>query len=412
MAGRPNRWLLLRIAAQNLGRRRWRAAFLGVAVMVAVGVGFASFVAGCALHAGISTSFARMGADLLLVPRTALVNLTASLLTVQPTGDTLAASMATTIGQIEGVARVAPQRITTALIDGHIGNLIAFDRHLDFSIQPWLEDRQSGPLTSDGVIAGGRAPGKLGEPITICGKPLGLYGRLGKTGIGPFDESYFLSFDALAAIAAFCRSSPAQVHADGEACSTDLPLDRVSAFLLQLSSGARAEDVKFAISRLPDVKVVEGNTVLTSSRQALNWLLVGIAGFAVLQLSALLIVVSLLFSAIIEERYRELGLLRAIGANPHQILMIIVAEAAIVTGLGGLAGLVFGTGSLLIFARSLGFYFGLLGVPFSWPPPAVLEAGAAGWVALSVVIGLIAALLPAWQVRRRAPYELIQMEAG
>jgi ABC-type antimicrobial peptide transport system permease subunit len=66
---------------------------------------------------------------------------------------------------------------------------------------------------------------------------------------------------------------------------------------------------------------------------------------------------------------------------------------------------------LLLFARSLGFYFGLLGVSFAWPPFAVLQAAAVLAVAFSVVLGLIGAFLPAWRVRRMAPYALIQAEA-
>lgn len=50
---RRARWLLFRLAAQNLARRRLRAIFLGVAVMIGVGVAFASFVAGWALRAGM-----------------------------------------------------------------------------------------------------------------------------------------------------------------------------------------------------------------------------------------------------------------------------------------------------------------------------------------------------------------------
>jgi len=75
-------------------------------------------------------------------------------------------------------------------------------------------------------------------------------------------------------------------------------------------------DVKFTIAQLPGIKVVEANSVLTSSRQALGTLLVGIAVFTVFQLAALLILVSLLFSAIVRERHREVGLLRAMGARP------------------------------------------------------------------------------------------------
>jgi putative ABC transport system permease protein len=197
-------------------------------------------------------------------------------------------------------------------------------------------------------------------------------------------------------------------HAD--VCLGDLRLDRVSAFLLRLSPGAKADDVKFALSRLSGLKVVDGNGVLTSSRQALSALLIGIAAFTAFQLVALLILVSLLFSAIVQERYREVGLLRAMGARPDQVMMMILVEAAIVTGFGGLAGLGFGVAVLLVFARSLGFYFGLLGVPFFWPPLAILQAGAMVAIAFSAILGLVGAFLPAWRARRMAPYELIAAE--
>src|ERR1700732_3940469 len=244
---RHDRWLLIRLAAQNVGRRRLRAIFLGVAVMLGVGIGFASFVAGWALRDGMARSFSRMGADLLVVPRATLVNLTASLLTVQPTDETLPADLAQRIAGIAGVDQVAPQRIVPALVEGHNVNLIAFDPAQDFSVQSWVEAREVGPL--EGLIAGAALSARLGETLSVCGMPMRVSARLGKTGVGPFDDSYFLSFATLADIVSFCRTSDARVdaapaidgmrHGDANVCSGDLPLDRVSAFLLQLSPGAK-----------------------------------------------------------------------------------------------------------------------------------------------------------------------------
>src|SRR5215475_7440122 len=200
-------WLLIRMAAQNVGRRPMRALLLGLAVMVGVGVGFASFIAGWALRAGMTTAFARMGADLVVVPRSALVNITASLLTVQPTAATLAAGLANSLSATAGVTHVAPQRIVPVLIDGRPATAIAFDPVMDFTVMSWLEDHRKGSVGTGDLIVGGRLPGQLGQVLSLCGKPLGIYGRLGKTGVGPFDESYFLTFDALADLVAFCRGS-------------------------------------------------------------------------------------------------------------------------------------------------------------------------------------------------------------
>jgi putative ABC transport system permease protein len=65
---------------------------------------------------------------------------------------------------------------------------------------------------------------------------------------------------------------------------------------------------------------------------------------------------------------------------------------------------------LLMFARSLGFYFNLLGVPFSWPPLPVLQVTALVAIAFSAILGVLGALLPAWRVRRMAPHALIHAE--
>ena len=334
------------------------------------------------------------------------MNITSSLLTVQPTQENLAADLADKIARIAGIARVAPQRIVPALVEGQRVNLIAFDPGNDFSILTWLEDHQSGPI--EGLIVGGRLDAPTGTTLSVCGMPLPVHGRLRETGVGPFDESYFLRFETLADIVSFCRASgsdskssakpeqtlPAPLREMGHAdvCSPELPLARVSAFLLQLLPGAKPEQVKFSLGQLADVKIVEGNPVLTSSRGALVALLIGIAAFTVLQLVALLMLLSLLFSAIVRERFREIGLLRALGANANQVMTVILAEAGIITGLGGIAGLAFGAAVL---------------APFSWPAAPVLQIGAIIAILFSAALGVAGALLPAWRVRRTAPHALI-----
>jgi len=194
--------LLIRLAAQNLGRRRLRALFLGVAVALAVGVGVASFITGWALGDGIAASFSRMGADIVVVPRGTLVNITSSLLTVQPTDETLDAGVVAKITGIDGIARVAPQRLVRVIVEGRGVNLIAFDPAVDFTVQTWLREQRHGPIGVGELLAGGRLAGAVGESLSVCRRPMEIYGRLAKTGIGPFDESYFITFAGLDFLAA------------------------------------------------------------------------------------------------------------------------------------------------------------------------------------------------------------------
>jgi putative ABC transport system permease protein len=403
--------LLIRLAAQNLGRRRLRALLLGFAVALAVGVGVAGLVAGRALDDGIAASFSRMGADLVVVPRGALVNLTANLLTVQPTDETLDGAIVPRLAGIEGVARAAPQRLVKVVVEGRGFNLIAFDPASDFTVQTWARDQRAGAMGVTELLAGGRVPGKTGETLSVCRRPMEIHGRLARTGVGPVDDSYFITFAGLDFLAALCSQDAELRQTDHSAmCLPDYAAGKVTAVLLQLAPTARLEQVKFAVSQIAGIKVVEGNTLVTSSRQALRSLLSGVAVFATVVALAILILVSLLFSAIVQERTRELGLLRAMGARPGQVVAMVLAEAAMITGLGGLGGIVLGFALLFGFARSLGFYFESLGVPFGWPPPDVLAAISIAVFAASAVLGVAGALYPAWRVRRLEPFALIHGE--
>jgi putative ABC transport system permease protein len=410
--------LLLRLAAQNVGRRRLRTLFLGLSVTMAVGVGLAAFVTGWALRDGIATSFSRMGADLVVVPVGTLVNITSTLLTVQPTDQEFDATLAEKLRIIPGIAQVAPQRIVRAEVEGRSINLIAFDPAADFTVQPWLHEGQRLVATTQSLIVGERVENKPGEVLNICSRSMVIEARLGNTGVGPFDNSYFLSFPALdALIAARQKISvaagvpiSAKPVAGPVNCLPDLSPGEVSAFLLQLSPGASAGSVKFAVGQIPGLKIVAGNPVFMASRQALGSLFWGIAVFTGLLLLALLFLVALLFSAIVQERYRELGLLRAMGARPGQIMSIILIEAGLITSLGGLLGLGFGLSLVLAFARSLGFYFASLGVPFTWPPDWAIWLAAVVAMVFAACLGIVGASVPAWRARQQEPYLMIQTE--
>jgi len=409
-----------------------RSLFLGMAVMIAVGVGFSGFVTGWALRDGVLTSFSRMGADLVVVPHGVLVNITSTLLTVQPTDLDLDIALGEELRSVPGVARVAPQRLVRAGVEGRAINLIAYDPTADFTVESWLPVGQKPESDGWGLLVGEQVASKPGETLMICGRSLTVMARLGRTGVGPFDESYFIAFRELGElVAAAARMHSGGVHAPaapqtpeeaGAAhyhqaaapadCLPPLAPGRVSAFLLQLSSGASAEQARFAIGQIPGIKIVTGNPVFTAARQSLGSLLWGVAIFAGLLMVALFFLVSLLFSAIVQERYREIGVLRAMGARPAHIMTITLIEAGLITGLGGLFGIGFGFSLIFVFARSLGFYFASLGVPFEGPPDGAIWLAAALAVLGGVAIGMIGALVAAWRTRRIEPYAMIQMESA
>ena len=398
-------WLFTRLAVQNLGRRPARAALLALTVAVGVAAVFTAVTLRRAIQASMAVGFSRLGADLLVVPRATRVNLTSALLTVEPTTHTLDAALADEVGRLPGVARVAPQAHCRLQVSagGHLQDVdvIAFDPARDFTVLPWLQQKLDRPLRPGDVIVGARRDEALGSELTLSGQSLHVWGRLGLTGVGPFDRSFFVTFDTAAAMADMGRSLPR-----GQGLAYDP--DKVSALLVRLEVGATPEHVRFAIAQMPGVKVAAGTSLLTSVRQVLTALLEGAVAFTALLLLVTVLSVGMMFSAILAERRAELGLLLAVGTRRRQLLHLILTEAVIVTTLGGLGGLLLGGGLLLLFQRSLGHYFETVGVPFLWPPIAVLAAYAVGCAVLAAGVGLVGAAVPAWRASREDPYELVR----
>jgi putative ABC transport system permease protein len=393
------RFLLIRLAMQNLARRPARTAALAVTVAVAVAAVFASLVLRRAVQDSMAQGFSRLGADLLVVPRDTLVNLTPTLLTAEPSPHTLDAGLADEVARLGGIEGVAPQTVfRLPSTDGdhtHDVDVIVFDPARDFTVLPWLKDRLDRPMRAGDVLVGGRRAEAVGTTLTLAGRSWDVFGRLGLTGVGPFDRGVFVAFDDMEALA-----------------GTDARPDRVSALLLRLAPDGRPEQVRFALAQMPGVKVVAGPTAFTAVRQDLRALLSSTVVLSVLVLLATALMVSLLYSATLNERRRELGLLLALGARRWQVTLTVLVEAVLTTALGGLGGVVLGAAVLVLFRRSSGFALESAGVSFLWPELSSLAWDAAGCVLLASLVGWLGALVPAWRAGRAEPNALIRAGGG
>jgi len=101
----------------------------------------------------------------------------------------------------------------------------------------------------------------------------------------------------------------------------------------------------------------------------------------------------------VNERRAEIGLLRAIGAARGQILVLFLGEAVVLSGIGGLAGLVIGAGG----AWLLGATVSALPTHTPWLYVVLAET-------LAVLIGLLAGVLPAYRAASLDPIEALRAE--
>jgi putative ABC transport system permease protein len=392
------RFLLARLALQNLGRRKVRALLLLAAVGICTGAIFTGAVLLRSIATSMDVGFTRLGADLLITPEGALTNITAALLTAEPTELTLDRAVLDRLASLKGVQRIAPQLIFRTDLSGYGAHdesvdLIAFDPERDLTVRPWLDRRLDRPMRQGDVIIGGRRDEPLGSEL--------VYGKLGKTAVGTHERGLFVSFQTMdglrAAIQQICGAKPS------------LEPNKISGVLLELAPGATTQQVRFALlANIPGIKVIGGESMLTAIRQGLAALLNGVLALMVVMFASTAAMIGVLFSAIITERRRELGLLEAIGARRGQIIGMLLTEAAIATAVGGALGCAFGILLMRAYQHSLIYYLESLGIPFVWLDMATIGGIAMACIVLATLVGAVGALVPAWRASRREPYDLIR----
>jgi putative ABC transport system permease protein len=101
----------------------------------------------------------------------------------------------------------------------------------------------------------------------------------------------------------------------------------------------------------------------------------------------------------VRERTREIGLLRAVGATRRRISSLFLVEATLLAALGGIGGLALGI------AIVAGVHWAVPAMPARLSPSYVLLAEG-----VSVLIGLMAGVLPARQAARLEPLEALRAE--
>lgn len=223
-------------------------------------------------------------------------------------------------------------------------------------------------------------------------KPFTVVGILAPTGT-PVDRTVHVSLQALQAIhLEWAGGAPlpgVRIPAD-QARKFDLEPKQVTAALVGLKSRAAV----LAVQRW--VAAYEGEPLLAVlPAVALDelWQVVGAGERALLAVSVLVAVVSLLslvavVLAGLNERRRELAVLRAVGAAPRHLLLLLAIEGALVTLGGVLVGIVLAAAAVAAAAPWLQSSFG---IALQWTAPS---AALWGLLAAIVAAGMLAALVP------------------
>jgi putative ABC transport system permease protein len=229
-------------------------------------------------------------------------------------------------------------------------------------------------------------------------KPFRVVGILARTGT-PVDNTVHIGLPGMEAIHLDWQGGapiPGLRIPAGYVQKFDLTPKTVTAAILGLESRAAVFAVQRAVN---DYRAEPLMAVLPGVALSQLWQVVGYGEKTLLAVSALVVVVGLaglvaVILAGLNERRRELAILRSVGARPRDILILLTFEGVGLTALGALAGLALLTGLSFVAGPVIEARWGVS------LTAAAVSASELRLLAGVVGVGLLASLLPAWRAYR------------
>ena len=266
---------------------------------------------------------------------------------------------------------------------------LSLDRPLTFASGGWWTNDEKNVAVLGSDVAG-QLKLHVGDPLKFRGKTFRVVGVLGRLLTGP-DNGIFIPIEDARAVLA--KTAP-----KGSAATDSKSFGMV--YVIP-EKGVNPDDLSDRLGRqLPGTWVVSPSKMgkkLYGYSLMLNALMLGsslvAAGVAALS------VVNTMITAI-NERTKEIGLKKALGASNDGILLEYLVEAGLIGLLGGLIGLGLGSGIALAANRVMANG----GMTIFQLTPRLAVAS----VLFALILAVVAGLLPAWHAARIDPIRALR----
>lgn len=251
---------------------------------------------------------------------------------------------------------------------------------------------------------------KVGDPIVVAhglgsvsfveheDKPFRVVGILEKTGT-PVDRTVHVSLEGIEAIHVDWQTGmpmPGENITADEVRQMDLTPKSITAALVGLKSKLATFQLQRAINEYRQEPL---SAIMPGAALQELWSLVGTAETALAVVSMMVVATALLgmvtmILTTLNERRREMAILRSVGARPTTVLGLLATEAGLLTLAGVALGVAMLYGVLLVLRPWVDATYG---ITLAIDPPTARE-----WMMLGgiVVAGFLAGLLPALRAYR------------
>jgi putative ABC transport system permease protein len=387
----------LTLAAKNLLRRRGRTLLTIMGVAIAISVLFSLLALNSGYEKELNKEVNSLGAHILAVPKGCPYEAASLVIHGGVIPKYLSEADLLNISKIDGIELATPmlmhqfirQDAKTGQDVPHIVYGIKIDEIR--TLKPWwkVQGRYFTDNESDVMLVGRALADK--ENLTVgtiipAGpfKSFTIIGILDRTG----DQDDNFHFVPLAEVQRVFNKQ-----------------GKITTIAVKVKDINQISEISDEMEKIPDIQVVTMSqimgTIMNLAGSARSLLLTVIA--IALIISAFGIINTLLMS--VNERTREFGMMKAIGASGLDIGKMVLAETLFITVIGGIAGTL---ASIIGSSLIEGFVKGIL--PYS-PQGSLISLSPeliAFCLAFSVVLGLVCGIYPAFKSSRLTPMEAIR----
>lgn len=380
------------IALQNLSRRKMRSALLVISVIIGVSSIVFLYTTTQAMKEDVANKLDQFGSNILILPDTGEAMTFGGITVEAPTQinqlDMSLIPLMKTIKNKETLATIAPKLLVDTKIKGQEILLLGVNFPQELHLKKWwkLDGLAKNQIpTANEVILGSDAARSLGlspkQTITIKGQDFKVAGVIQPTGSTENDQAVFIDLAVLQKLSN--RPNAISLIEAAAFCYT-CPIDEVTKQLTAI---------------LPGTKITALRSTLESRNDTINRFNLFARIVSLILFLASSLVITMTMKSSVEERTREIGILRAIGFRKRHIIQIVLTEAGILSVLGGLLGYLLGMGA----AVSFGSVLVKAQVQIPWQSNLLVYA-----LSASFLIGLLASLYPAWKAAKLDPTESLR----
>lgn len=244
-----------------------------------------------------------------------------------------------------------------------------------------------GTTTAQNLFGNGSAIGKqfrlLGQPFTVIGlmepKGTGVSGQ-------DQDDMILVPYTTLSRLQGINRIPSLTVKASSAEESKVLTQELTDYFVAKFRNDENAVRVQSQDQLLQTVgSITQTFTLLLGAIASISLAVGGIGIMNIMLVS-------------VSERTREIGIRKAIGAKSRDVLLQFLIEALILSGAGGIVGILIGGSGAVLISKVLSF------------PPAITANAVLLSFGFSVAIGVIFGFYPAYRAANLDPIEALRRD--